>query len=124
MRVFKTKWFARYSLAEGIDDDALRDAIGRVGRGLIDADLRGGIVKQRLPRRGQGRSSGYRVIILLRQGDLAFFVYGFAKRDRADINDRDLRGFRLLAKEMFRMTDADLEKALNAEAIMEVVYDG
>lgn len=86
--------------------------------------MRGGIVKQRLPRRGQGRSSGYRVIILLRQGDLAFFVYGFAKRDRADINDRDLRGFRLLAKEMFRMTDADLEKALNAEAIMEVVYDG
>lgn len=60
--------------AEGkIDDEALCEAIERAERGVIDADLGGGLIKQRVARHGQGRSGGYRTIIAYREGDRAFF---------------------------------------------------
>jgi hypothetical protein len=48
MRAFKTKPFARFAAKEGIADVVLRDAIGRAEAGLVDADLGGGVIKQRL----------------------------------------------------------------------------
>jgi hypothetical protein len=59
MRVFKTKPFARFAGHEGIDDDVLCDAVQRAENGLIDANLGGGVIKQRLAREGQGKSSGF-----------------------------------------------------------------
>jgi hypothetical protein len=47
---------ARYARRERIADHSLNEAIGRAGRGMIDADLGGGIIKQRVARSGQGRS--------------------------------------------------------------------
>ncbi|WP_238534258.1 type II toxin-antitoxin system RelE/ParE family toxin [Advenella kashmirensis] len=63
MRVFKNAWFDRFARKHGITDEALLDAIARVKRGLIDADLGAGVLKQRVARPGQGRSSGFRTII-------------------------------------------------------------
>jgi hypothetical protein len=54
MRVFKTKPFARFANREGIAEKELREAVRRAERGLIDADLGGGVIKQRLAREGQG----------------------------------------------------------------------
>jgi hypothetical protein len=54
MKVFKTKWFARFARHELIADTSLREAIARAERGLIDADLGGGLIKQRVARKGQG----------------------------------------------------------------------
>jgi hypothetical protein len=53
VRVFKTKWFERYARRERIGDQDLRDAIKRAERGLVDADLGGGVIKQRA--RGRGK---------------------------------------------------------------------
>jgi len=66
MRIFKTKPFARFASGEGIVDAQLCDAISRADKGLIDADLGGGVIKQRLARRGQGRSGGFRSIVVFR----------------------------------------------------------
>lgn len=63
MRVFKTKWFTRYATRENIDDDSLKDTIKRVEKGLMDAELGGNLIKIRIARKGQGRSSGYRTLI-------------------------------------------------------------
>ena len=83
MRSFKNAWFERFTRKQKLDAAALRDAIQRAERGLIDADLGGGVIKQRVARPGQGKSGGYRTIILYRQAHRAFFVYGFAKTNRA-----------------------------------------
>lgn len=64
MRVFKNAWFDRFARKQGITDEALLEAITRVKRGLIDADLGGGVIKQRVARAGQGKSGGFRTIIL------------------------------------------------------------
>jgi len=120
MRIFVAKPFARFADREGIGDDDLRQAVARADGGLIDADLGGGVIKQRIARRGQGRSGGYRSIILFREGSRAFFVYGFAKKDQDNISARELRAFRLLANEMFAMTDGELNAAKRNRTLMEI----
>ena len=39
------------------------------------------MIKQRIARKGGGRSGGFSTIVLFRRGALAFFVYGLAKSD-------------------------------------------
>jgi hypothetical protein len=68
-----------------MSDAVLLDAVARAERGQIDAELGGEVIKQRIARPGQGRSKGYRTIILFRRGAKAFFIYGFAKSQRANI---------------------------------------
>ena len=124
MRTFKTKSFMRFAAREGIADEALCDAVVRARRGLIDADLGGGVIKQRIARQGQGRSAGFRTIVLFRRGAHCFFVYGFAKSGRDNLRRDELKAFRLLADEMLAMDDAGLRAALSNGTIMEVTCDG
>jgi len=105
-------------------DPALGDAVRRAGKGLIDADLGGGVIKQRIARRGGGRSGGFRSIVLFRRGELAFFVYGFAKSDRENLRRDELEAFRTLADEMLKLEEPDLQAALANGTIVEVNYDG
>ena len=123
MRTFKTKPFARFANREGIPDIALCDAVRRAGRGSVDADLGGGVIKQRIARKGQGRSGGYRVVVLFRRGERSFFVYGFAKSGRDNLRPDELKAFRLLANGMLGMDEAGLRAALSNGTITEVVCD-
>ena len=81
MRIFKTKALARFTKKEGIADEALVAAVESAKRGLIDADLGGGLIKQRVARSGQGKRGGFRMLIAFRT-DLAVFLFGFAKNER------------------------------------------
>ena len=123
MRAFKTKPFARFARREGIPDAALCDAIRRAGRGQVDADFGGGVIKQRIARRGQGRSGGFRAIVLFRRGERSFFVYGFAKSGRDNLRQDEFTAFRLLAEQMLGMDEAGLRAALSNGTITEVVCD-
>jgi hypothetical protein len=124
MRVFKTKPFARFASREGITDEELCEAVYQAERGLIDADLGGGVIKQRLAREGQGKSGGFRSILLFRRGSKAFFVYGFAKSDRDNIRRDELKAFRKLAGEMLTLDDKALAAAMRNGTIMEIEYHG
>lgn len=120
MRVFKNKWFVRFARKQRIEDKALCEAVARAEKGLIDADLGGGVIKQRIGRPGEGKSHGFRSFVLFRSGKRAFFVYGFAKSDRDDIGPDELRTFRELAGEMLGYDEAALARALRSGAIIEV----
>jgi hypothetical protein len=85
MKVFKSKEFIRFARREKIMDARLCEAVDRAVRGLIDADLGGGLIKQRIARPGQGRSGGYRTLMAFRIKRRAVFVYGFAKNQRDNI---------------------------------------
>ena len=124
MRTFKTKPFARFANREGIEDRALCEAVERVAKGLVDADLGGCVFKQRIARRGQGRSGGFRVIVGFRRGECAFFVHGFAKRDRENLRRNELGALRALADEMLGLDGPRLEAMLANGTISEVSCDG
>jgi len=124
MRVFKTKPFARFADRERITDKDLCEAVRRAERGLVDADLGGSVIKQRLAREGQGKSGGFRSIILFHRGSKAFFVYGFAKSDQDNIRRDELSAFRKLAGEMLPLDDKALATASKNGTIMEIEYHG
>jgi hypothetical protein len=123
VRTFTTKVFARFARKNGLDDHTLREIAGRSERGLIDADLGGGVIKQRVARRGEGRSGGLRTIILFRAGDRAVFAYGFAKNERDNIDARELAAFRSLATVLLSCSDQQIADALGSGALMEVGND-
>lgn len=123
MRVFKNKPFARFARKAGLTDSALMKAVAEAERGLVDAVLGGGVIKQRVAREGGGKSGGFPTIILFRLGEMAFFVHGFAKSDRDNIRDDELAAFKMLAAEMLAYDDAALTAAMTAGALVEVFSD-
>ena len=120
MRIFKNAWFRRFARREKISDKTLQQAIIRADNGLIDADLGGHVIKQRIARAGQGKSSGFRTIIIFKKGKKAFFVYGFAKNAQANISKQELRAFKLAAKELLALSDKQIERLLKNNALTEV----
>jgi hypothetical protein len=122
MKAFKTKWFARFARNEGIADKSLREAIERAERGLIDADLGGGLIKQRVARRGQGRSGGYRVIVAYRLKNRAVFLLGFAKNEKENISHNELEFLRELAKNWLVADSAKIQRETDIGNLREIEY--
>jgi len=125
VRIFKSRWFQRFARKEGIADAALHEAVARAEKGRIDADLGGGVVKQRIARPGQGRSKGYRTIIFFRREIFpgegrAFFVYGFAKSQRANIDNDEEEQFKEAAKHVLVLTEKQLAGLLKRGDFVEV----
>jgi hypothetical protein len=123
VRVFKTKWFVRFARKERLTDRTLRDAVGRVEHDLIDADLGDGVIKQRVARSGQGKSGGYRTIIVYRTRTRAIFVYGFAKSDRANLEPDELEGYRKLAKMDLAKSEKEMTAYVAEGSLTEITED-
>ena len=102
MRVFETRIFSRFARKESIKEKQLLDAVQRASDGLIDADLGGGLIKQRVAHPGQGRSGGYRTILVFRMGSLAIFLTGFAKNERENISANDLEDLKIIAQQWLK----------------------
>lgn len=123
MRIFKSKWFNKFARNEGISDTKLRKAIKDAEAGLVEADYGGGVIKQRIARPNEGKSGGYRSIILYHRGDKAFFVYGFAKKELANIDKSDERDFKLLAKVLLTASDKEIKNLIKDGKYMEIEND-
>jgi hypothetical protein len=105
-----------------MSDESLCEAIDRAERGIIDADLGGGLIKQRVARKGQGRSGGYRMILAYRMRDRAVFVFGFEKNERDNIAPDQLRRLRGAATEMLAECDAWIADSIENELLEEIAY--
>jgi hypothetical protein len=120
MRIFLTKAVARFVCREAIPEEALLEAIKRAERGIVDADLGDGLLKQRVARRSKGRSGGYRMRIGYRRGDRAVFVFGFAKNDRPNIDHSELILTRGVAKVWLNCNETAIHTALQNGQLTEV----
>lgn len=123
MRIFKTKWFRRFARHNRIDDALLLEAVVRAERGLVDADLGGGMIKQRVARRGSGRSGGFRTLVIYRAGNVSIFVFGFAKNDLANIEDSEMASLKDLAKLFLSYDDEALDMACDHGELWEIGDD-
>ena len=123
MRVFKSKWFAKFARKERITNAKLCEAVRDAERGIIDADYGGGVIKQRIARPNEGKAGGYRSIVLFRKGERVFFVYGFAKNALDNIDESDERDFKELAKSTLDISDMELDKLVSNGLYEEVKFD-
>ena len=101
-------------------DTELRELVNRLEAGQIDADLGGGVCKVRVARPGEGKSGGYRVIVFYRSGNRTFFAYGFQKSDIANINEKQLRNFKLAAKIVFEYSDEEIDNRVKNGLFVEI----
>ena len=88
MSVYKTKEFSRFARKADLKSADLLDAAQAVASGQWDADLGGGVFKQRIPRAGGGTSGGFRPTLLSKVGGHCFFVHACAKNETANIHRR------------------------------------
>jgi len=122
LRIFKTKDFSRLARQQRIGDGQLVEAVKRADRGLIDADLGGGLIKQRVPRPGQGRSGGYRVLLAFRFEARAIFLYAFAKSERENVEPDGLRYWREVAATYLKLDETRLVRLVTQHKLFEVNY--
>ena len=94
-RVFKIRHFSRWMRKTGLTDSALCVAVVEMERGLIDADLGGGVVKKRVALPGRGKSGGARTLVATNKGNRWFFVgIGGVAEDRRRLAETDIKGSR------------------------------
>ena len=123
MQIFLTKWFSRWAANEGLLEQALRDAVSEMEQGLIDANLGGHVVKKRIGVGGRGKSGGVRTILAFQIKGKAFFLYGFAKNQRDNINAKELQALKKMAAHLLAYDRKALDKAIEMQELIEVAYE-
>jgi hypothetical protein len=123
VRIFKNKAFLRFASKAGIGDASLCEAILDAERRLKAADLGGGVIKQRIARPGEGKSGGFRALIVFRSCKQAFFVHGFAKNEQDNIGKGELAALKKLASELLGLDDNALARVVRTGTLIEVMCD-
>jgi len=100
-------------------DSSLVSAVERAQQGLIDADLGGRIIKQRVARPGEGKRAGFRLLVGF-GSHRSVFLFGFAKNERENIGDAELITLRQIAGSFLSAGDEKIERALEDGTLIEV----
>lgn len=95
-----------------------------MANGLIDADLGGNLVKKRVALPGRGKRGSARTIVATKMADRWFFMYGFSKNERANIEKDELKFLQAVAKELLEYDNQQILTALTIGEIIEVFYGG
>ena len=123
MRVFKTRVFDRWAGKADVTDSALLKAVADIERGLIDADLDSNLFKQRVALPGRGKSGITRTLLATRFAGTLYFLFGFEKKDRDNITQRELGIYQSLASSLVMLSNEQIETALKANELMEVQHE-
>ena len=121
--ILKTRNFARWARKSGLSDSLLKKAVFEIQRGLLEADLGGGIVKKRIALPGRGKRGSARILLATNRNDRWFFVFGFEKKERADISENDLESLKKLAKDLLGLTSAQIAGALSEGSLVEIEHE-
>ena len=70
------------------------------------------------------KSGGYRSIILYRKEQRAFFVYGFAKNARANIDAEEEEAFKNAAKHVLGLSEKQLAELVERKQFVEIEGNG
>ena len=122
-RVFKTRSFGRWMRKTELTDRALCDAVAEMVRGLTDADLGGGVVKKRVALPGRGKSGGARMLVAMNKGDRWFFMFGFEKKDQANVSAKELEALQTIAADLLKLSSTQLDAHVEGEALLEICHD-
>lgn len=120
MDIYKINAFSEWADEHKVSNDVLIKAITEMNNGLFDANLGGNVYKKRIPLDNKGKRGGARTLIAFKYNDKAFFIYSFAKNKQANINAKELKALKNLAKLYFSLTDKEIAEALIAGNLIKV----
>jgi len=122
-RVFKTRYFFRWMRKIKLTDKALCAAVIEMEAGLFDADLGGDILKKRVALPGRGKSGSTRTLVATNKNKRWFFVFGFEKSDRANINKKELEALQEIAMDLLNLDPNQLDCQVDNGALQEICHD-
>ena len=96
------------------------NAVDEMERGLIDADLGGGVFKKRIALPNRGKSGSVRTLIATNKNDRWFFVLGFEKNQRDNINSKELSFLKDFAADLLTITDEQLVNSIKSKNLLEI----
>jgi hypothetical protein len=123
MTIYATRWFSRWARKQNLSTRALCEAVREMEAGLYEADLGGGLLKKRIARPGQGKSGGFRTLVATNKANRWFFIFGFPKNVRSNIDKDDEQALKKLASYLLSLQPQALSKAQRAGELMEVNCD-
>src|SRR5574344_618196 len=113
MNAFESRWFKRWSKKNGLKKADLLDALERTINGSGVVNLGGNIYKIRVAKNGQGRSGGFRTILIFKKGKRSLFIYGFEKNDQDNIDKGTLTDYKKYATTFLDYTDTDINRLVD-----------
>ncbi len=119
-RTFKTKNFSRWMRKADLKDEDLLFAVAEMEAGLVDADLGGNVFKKRIALPGMGKRAGARTLVAGKIFRRWFFIFGFVKNEKDNINDDELVHLQGAANRLLHLTDKDIEEAILAGELKEL----
>ncbi|MES2585531.1 MAG: type II toxin-antitoxin system RelE/ParE family toxin [Pseudomonadota bacterium] len=122
-RTFKTKSFAKWMRKTELKDQDLLCAVTEMEAGLIDADLGGNVFKKRVALPGMGKRAGARTLVAGKFSRKWFFLFGFAKNEKDNINDDELVHLQGAAHRLLGLTDQDIEEVILTGELKELIND-
>ena len=120
MVIYKGAAFSDWSLKCGISDDALVLAVKEMDCGAYEANLGGSVYKKRISIGNKGKSGGARTVVAFLVNKKAFFIYGFAKNKLENIDEKELRALKKLAKVYLHLTENELGKTVQQGNVIKV----
>jgi len=108
MLKFKTKWFDKWTKRNNVSDGELLKTLENITNNLGTADLGNGLYKTRMPRLGQGKSGGFRTIVVFKESEIAIFVFGFSKNEKENLDKDELKYFKKLAKDLLKLNHQEI----------------
>lgn len=121
--ILRTRSFSRWMRKALLKDDALWNAINEMKRGLVDADLGGGVFKKRVALPGRGKRGGARTLIATNRGDRWIFLFGFEKNEKDNITQSELVFLQQIAKDLLECPVKALKKAIADGELQEVRHE-
>ena len=123
MRILKTRSFKKWATRESLTDKHIAKAVAEMEQGLVDAELGGGLVKKRIAMGSRGKRAGARTIIAYQRHDKAFFVYGFKKNEKSNLDVTELVSLKQLGELLLNFSEAKLKSALVVGELYEVGHE-
>jgi hypothetical protein len=91
--------------------------------GLINAELGGGVVKKRIALPGRGKSGGARLLVATNKCSRWFFIFGFEKNERANIDRKELEALQEIATNLLGLDSKQLDAHVSNGSLQEICHD-
>jgi hypothetical protein len=121
MRIFKNISFHTWAEKIGLKDENLRTAITEMSAGLYEANLGGHLYKKRIGLKGKGKRGGVRTILAFKKDAKAFFIYGFAKNKKTNIDNAEEKLCKKFAVLFLSYSEDTINTAIKNRELIEVL---
>ena len=120
MRIFVTRKLDKWCVQHELSHEDLREAVEEIQEGLFDADLGGGVIKKRIATKGRGKSGSVRTLVAFKQDERTFYILAFEKNELANVDKKELKMLKVLAKELLQLSDVMLKARIKDGSLVEI----